>query len=205
MFRGKQLCILAAVDALTFGGLGAWSQTVHANESPDVLALNLVASGDQWEVYIDNKPGDPGVSNTGGVTVNPAGSSGSFEDAPANTYSYKVGTKTCSGASGFSLDSSNGIGSSNSADGSGDGVLIFAFDHTNTGGPENFAYYVGYGITSGTDASVPLSHNSISGYSPANGGVSRTQTSLGVEIANGTYSGTTGTLQAFGDSGVLQS
>jgi PEP-CTERM motif len=216
MRRSKQLCLLAAVDALAIGGFGAFTQTAHAAESPDVLALNIVASGGQWSVYLDDKAGDPGVSNTdgnigvgsftisvvgsGGITVNAAGNDGSSEDAPSNSYSYKVGTKTCQGSSGFSLESSNGVGSTtpSNADGTGDGVILFAVDQTAQTNSTAFAY-TGFGISNGSDATVPSTHASISGYSAGSGGVSWTQTSLGVLIASGGYGGTAGKLSVFGD------
>jgi len=54
--RRKQICILAAVDAVALGGLGAFTQTAHA----DTVVLNIVTNttNSTYRVYLDDKTGD---------------------------------------------------------------------------------------------------------------------------------------------------
>jgi hypothetical protein len=197
----KRRLLIAAVTA--FCGLqpcGTHADTVRLNIVPNAKGLGT------WVVYLDDKTGDPGVINTGNLgiatyCISVVGTqcvnvTSSFFDAPDNVYSYLVGTKTCTnGVSGFNLENSNGYGDTGKG---GDGVGIYATQNSAQAGNANFSY-TGFGIANGSDATVPSTHPAISGYSPDFGGVSWTQTSLGVDIASGTYSGLTGELDVFGD------
>jgi RTX calcium-binding nonapeptide repeat (4 copies)/Putative Ig domain len=182
----------------------------------DVVQLNLVVTppsdnAGSFVVYADDNYADGGQlarnTNLGlaSYVISVVGSSNvtideSFQDSPSDSYTYAVGTRTSSGFSGFHLLSSNGLGSSASMDGSGDGIYMYAVQNTALTPPSNFVYR-GFGISSGSDASPPTGI-SINSYTP-NDPVSWTQTSLGVDIASGQYSftGSSATLTVFGDDG----
>lgn len=203
MRRSKQICLLAAVDALAIGGFGAYS--AHA----DSVKLNIVASGGNWTVYLDDTTAtNAGNTNlgladfaisvvgSGGATV-----TGSQIDTPHDLYSFQTSSKTASkgtGASGFTQKVSN---NASTPSGSFPGVYMTAAQDVSDSGNAVMSY-AGLGQTSGSDATQtpPPTHPNIPNYA-AIGGISWTQTSLGVDIASGTYSGTAGKLVVFGDDG----
>jgi len=206
MRRSKQLCLLAAVDAVALGGLGAFATTAHA----DTVKLNITQSGGNYQVYLDDKAGDPGVVNTGNLglatfSISVVGSGGetvtkSTQLTKSFTYSFNTtGSTNSHGSGGFDLSSSNG---------SAPGVVIAAAQGTakpQAVGTAGEFSIVGYGISSGNNLTIPNTDPALQAstvYTPSKT-VSWTQTSLGVEIASGTYSGSGGVLEVFGDDGSL--
>jgi hypothetical protein len=141
----------------------------QANPAAATVTLNIAASGGSWTAYADNSSGDN--AGLASFDIDVAGSGGlsvtsSFNDAPSG--GAFIGRSWV--PVGFTELASNGNGDTGSG---GNGIAISAGQNT----MGSLGVIQTFGQESGSEY-----------------GLTWTQTDLGVDIASGTYSGTSGTL-----------